>query len=164
MTNRKHPSLTYETFDNFVEQAIRVAKDKIDLYNKFAITKDGTQILQIIANILKYVGYKILGLICALLIFGFFGYAAGVGSLIAIHPILAAILAGGTIVVWNKREVVIKIHATAEKFRPDFEKLQTLDSTEKKVQEIDKLLDDLVKIICTDIYHLSQEHHQGKSE
>lgn len=160
----KYNEIVYEKFGSFFAKAIEICKEKTNDYNAIINKKKGHKRYLLITVRLLYAGWFFFTIVIALTSLGVIGFSAGIATLIASNPVLAAILAigglagGGAAIklIWTHRETGHALKTIGERYKPEFDKIINNKNTiEQKEKPIEKLLNQCIKSICTEIYQIN---------
>lgn len=153
----------------FFAKAIEIAKDKVGLYNNLLtppmrkkINDTGFQkFLEFIIHTLRVLGWFIYVALTGLVALGIYAYFAGMGSLIASNPVLAATIAvlGGKSIylIWKHREFLAIQKIVGDEYKQKFEFIKLEYSENQQEKYINLLMKDCVKSLCIHAYQINSD-------
>lgn len=162
----KYNESVYDKYGHFFAKTVEICKENISSYNLLIDKKKEHMKFLSITTRLLFISFTTFSIITTLTTLGIIGFSVGIGTLIASNPILAAaIVLGGVIgggvaikLIWNHKETMQSLKTIGERYKPEFNKIKKdYDTIEKRVKPIEKLLNQCVKSICTDIYQINYD-------
>jgi hypothetical protein len=166
----KYPESVYKDYGKFLAQAVEIVKDKIGLYNQLIdpparerLNKKGFQkFLDVVIVILKKGGWYVFMVIVGLLALGLYAFVSGMGTLLALNPLLAASLVvmggGGIYLLWNNRDVLIAQERVGSRYKDDFDSIcQEHTDFKDRVAPLEKLMRQCVRSLCTEVYNINSD-------
>lgn len=164
----------YQNFSLFFAKAIEIAKDKVGLYNNLLTppmrkktNEAGFQkFLEFIIYTLRFLGWFIYIALTGLVGLGIYAYFAGMGSLIASNPVLAAAIAvlGGQSIylIWKHREFLAIQKVVGDEYKQKFELIISQYSDKEREKYINLLMKDCVKSLCIHAYQINSDEINEK--
>ena len=172
----KHQESVYTKYSTFLAEATQIVKDKISLYNSLLDPPSRNKLsgnafqkfLYAIIIILKKAGWYFYVVIAGFLALGVFGFLGGMGSLLAINPVLAAALSslagGGIYLIWKNKEVYIAHSKIGKRYKTDYNVLiNQYDDMNQRATHIDKLMSKCVKSICVEVFNINSDEFVSKA-
>lgn len=159
----------YKDFSQFFAKAIEIAKDKTGLYNNFLsppmrekTNSNGfVKFLDFIIFVLKTLGWFVYVFLVGLVALGIYGYFAGMGTLIASNPVLAAALAAlggrGVYLIWKHREFLKAQKEVGDQYNKKFNLILVNYSENDRITKIEALMKECVKSLCIHAYQINSD-------
>lgn len=170
----KYTADIYEDFGKFFAKAIEIAKDKVGLYNQLLTppmrkktNETGfKKFLNFIVYILQTLGWLIYVAIAGLVALGAYAYFAGMGTLIASNPVLAAAVAiiggQGVYLIWKHRDFLKAQKAVGDNYKDKFDFINKRYSNKEKENAINSLMKECVISLCIEAYQINSDDAQEK--
>lgn len=158
----------------FFAKGIEIAKDKMGMYNnllsppmKEKTNSEGfKKFLEFIIHILQNLGWLIYVALAGLVALGFYAYFAGMGTLVAINPLLAAALAvlggNGVYLIWRHREFLQAQKEIGDQYKEKFDSILENYSENEQIIKIESLMEDCVKSLCIHAYQINSDDANEK--
>jgi hypothetical protein len=170
----KYTADTYQNFSLFFAKAIEIAKDKVGLYNNLLtppMRKKTNEVgfqkfLEFIIYTLRLLGWFTYVALTGLVGLGIYAYFAGMGSLIASNPVIAAAIAalGGQSIylIWKHREFLAIQKTIGDEYKKKFEFILLKNSNKEREKYINLLIKDCVKSLCIHAYQINSDEINEK--
>jgi hypothetical protein len=164
----KYRTTVYNSFDAFISEAVEIAKDRLSLYNQLVDppvrrrlkNKGFSGFINSIIFLIRNAGWKLFLMVVALIALGAYAFYGGIGTLIALNPLLAAALVvtsgGGIFVFWKNRDIMLALEVTGKYLKEDFEEIiRSHENLEDRIKPIESLMKIAIKKICIEVFQVS---------